>query len=172
MWRKQDEPKPSPPTPDVVVPTPVPPQSSEPQARESRATGGSVSEAISIKGEISGREDLYVDGEVQGSIHLTDGTVTIGPQGRVTADIEAREILVRGKVTGNLHGRERVQIARTGQATGDIATRRIAIEEGAIFRGRIDVVRGEEARQARSAERATGTADVRPISIRSRDEQL
>lgn len=171
MWRKQDEPKPSPPAPDLGVSAPSSPPSHEPLPRESRAAVGNVTEGISIKGEITGREDLYIDGEVEGSIHLTDGNVTVGPKGRVTADIEAREILVRGKVKGNLRGHERVQIARTGEAAGEITTRRIALEEGAVFRGRIEVVHGEEARRTRATEKATGTEDVRPISIRAKEGQ-
>ncbi len=169
MWRKQDEPKPSPPAPDPVVSASRPSPSHELLPGESRAAVGNVTEGLSIKGEITGREDLFIDGEVEGSIHLTDGNVTVGPKGRVTADIEAREIIVRGKVKGNLHGRERVQISRTGEAAGEISTRRIAIEEGAVFRGKVAVVRGEEARHGRAAERATGTEDVRPITIRAKE---
>lgn len=108
---------------------------------------------------------------MQGSIRLTDGNVTIGPKGRVTAEIEAREIIIRGKVSGKLRGRERVQILRTGEASGDIVTRCIAIEEGAVFRGTIDVVRGEEARPGRSAGKASGTEHVRPISVHAKEGQ-
>jgi len=171
MWRKQDEPKPSPPVPDLGISAPGSPSSHESLPRESRAAVGNVTEGISIKGEITGREDLYIDGEVEGSIHLADGNVTVGPKGRVTADIEAREILVRGKVKGNLRGRERVQIGSTGEAAGEIATRRVAIEEGAVFQGRIEVVRGEEARRTRANEKATRTEDVHPVSIRAKEGQ-
>ncbi len=171
MWRKQDEPKPSPSVPDLAMPPSVSPASPELPPRESRAAIANITEAVSIKGELTGRDDLYIDGEVQGSIRLTDGNVTIGPNGRVTAEIEAREIIIRGKVSGKLHGRERVQILRTGEATGGIVTRRIAIEEGAVFRGTIDVVRGEEARPGRAAGKATGTEDVQPISVHAKEGQ-
>ncbi len=172
MWRKQDEPKPSSPAPDFGVRT----SSEQPRAlgalpAESGSAGGHVSKTISVKGEIVGREDLFIDGEVQGSIHITDGNVTVGPNGRVTADIEAREIVVRGKVDGTLRGHERVQIGRTGQAIGEVVTRRIAIEEGAIFRGKIDVVRAEEARAPLATEVATGTEAVRPVPVRAKDSQ-
>jgi len=100
---------------------------------------------------------------VQGSIHITDGSVTVGPNGRVTADIEAREIAVRGKIKGTLHGRERIQIGRTGQVTGNIVTRRLAVEEGAILSGKVDIARAEEARGSRTA---TGTEAARPVPIR------
>ena len=169
MWRKQEEPKPSSPAPDLVVsPAPEQPRSLSPQAVEPGAAAGNVSKAISIKGEITGREDLFVDGEVQGSIRITDGNVTVGPNGRVTADIEAQEIVVRGKVNGTLRGRERVQIGRTGEVTGDIATRRLGVEEGAIVCGKVDVTRPEESRGARAA---TGTEAVRPVPIRASEPQ-
>ena len=166
MWRKEEH-KPSSPAPDLVVsPAPEQPRSLAAQPIEPGAAAGNVSRAISIKGEVTGREDLFIDGEVQGSIHITDGNVTIGPNGRVTADIEAREIVVRGKVKGSLRGRERVQIGRTGEVAGDILSRRLAVEEGAALSGKVDVARGEEARASRAAGIATGTEALRPVPIR------
>ncbi len=97
--------------------------------------------------------------------------MTIGPNGRVTADIEAREVLVRGKVKGTLHGRERVQIGRTGEVAGNIATHRLSVEEGAILSGKVDVSRAEETRSSRSAEIATGTGAARPVPIRATEPQ-
>ncbi len=171
MWRKQDEPKPSPLAPDLGVPASKSPQSPESLSREPRTAIGNVSEAISVKGEITGQEDLFIDGEVQGTIRISDGNVTVGPKGRVTADIEAREIIIRGKVKGSLRGRERVQIGRTGVATGDVVTRRIAIEEGGIFRGKVELVCAEEARAGSAGEKATGAKAVRPIPIGVKEGQ-
>ena len=169
MWRKQEEPKPSSPASDLVVsPAPEHPRSLAAQPIEPGASAGNVSKAISIKGEITGREDLFIDGEVQGSIHITDGSVTVGPNGRVTADIEAREIAVRGMIKGTLHGRERIQIGRTGQVTGNVVTCRLAVEEGAILSGKVDVSRAEEARSPRTA---TGTGAARPVPIRVTEPQ-
>ncbi len=166
MWRKQEEPKPSSGTSDLVVsPAPEQPRSLGAQPIEPGAVAGNVSKAISIKGEITGREDLFVDGEVHGSIHITEGSVTVGPNGRVTADIEAREIFVRGKVKGSLRGRERVQIGRTGEVSGDISARRLGVEEGAILSGKVDIARGEESR----AGRATGTDALHPVPLRSKE---
>jgi len=96
-----------------------------------------------ITGEITGREDLYIDGEVKGKIRLSDGRVTVGPNGRVSADIQAREIVIRGNVTGNMNGRDRVQIGPTGRATGEFITRLISIEEGAEVHGKVDITREE-----------------------------
>lgn len=157
MWRKQDEPKPSPSSPETVAAPPVAPQATPTLPRESPAPPGSISETLRIKGEITGQEDLYIDGEVEGSIRIPDGSVIVGPKGRVTSDIEAREIVVQGKVKGTLQGRERVQIGRTGEACGQVLTRRIALEEGAVFQGKVEIVRSQEARKTRAAERRTDT---------------
>lgn len=111
-----------------------------------------ISQGINIKGEIHGREDLFVDGTLQGKIHITDGIVTIGPNGRVNAEIDAREIVVRGEVTGTLKAKERVQIWSSGRAIGDVQTRRIAIEDGAVLRGRVEILQQkDELRGARPA---------------------
>lgn len=168
MWRKQDEPKPSSP---ATTPVSELPRSLGAPPEPAGSAAGTLSKSISIKGEVTGREDLFIDGEVQGSIRITDGNVTVGPNGRVTADIEAREIIVRGKVQGSLHGRERVLIGRTGQAAGDVVTRYIIIEEGAILRGKIDVVREEESRSTRAAGKATGTETARAVPLRPKDTQ-
>ncbi len=172
MWRKQDEPKPAPPaTPLVVSPAPEQPSTLAAEPMEPGAATGRVSKAIVIKGEISGEEDLFIDGEVQGSIRLRDGIVTIGPNGRVTADIDAAEIVVRGRVKGALRGRDRVHIGCSAQAAGDVVTRRVAIEEGAIFRGKIEVVGGEEAGDSRTAAAATGTEALRPVAASAKQSQ-
>jgi cytoskeletal protein CcmA (bactofilin family) len=84
-----------------------------------------VTQGIKIKGEVSGREDLVLDGEFEGKIHITDGIFTVGPNARINAEIEAREIIVRGEVIGTLKPRERVQVWSTGRVTGDMETRGI-----------------------------------------------
>ncbi len=168
MWRKQEEYKSSSPAPDLVVsPAPeVPLRAAQPPV-EPAASGGTISKSISIRGDITGREDLFIDGEVQGTIRISEGQVTIGPNGRVSADIEAREIIVRGKVKGTLRGRERVQIRNTGEALGDIVTRRIAIEEGARLRGKVEVTR-EDSQISKVTEMATGTPATRPVPVTSK----
>jgi len=121
-----------------------------------------LTSALVIKGEITGKGDLCIDGEVTGEIRLEDGTVTIGPEGRVRADIQAREIVVRGRVEGNLIGRERVQIGASGQASGNVLTKVISIEEGAELHGEVEVTRGEEHRSPRlvphTSDQQAGTA--------------
>ncbi len=172
MWRKQEEFKPSPPASDLVVsPATHAVRTSVVTAGEPRSSAGNVSKAISIKGQISGSEDLYIDGEVQGTIRLTDGNVIIGPNGQVSADIDAREIVVHGHVKGALHGRERVQIGHSGEVLGDVLTRRIAIEEGAVLRGKVEVTGTETARASRSPETPAGTESLRPVPVRAGDSR-
>jgi len=107
---------------------------------------GHLTISHTIRGEISGREDLYVDGEIEGKVLLEDAKIVIGPNGRVSADVEAREILVLGKVKGNLHGRDSVTIGRTGHVIGDVVTRYISVEDGAQVQGSLDVTRTEDTR--------------------------
>ncbi len=102
-----------------------------------------VSTTLVIKGAITGREDLFIDGDVQGKIRIDGGRVTVGCNGRVTADIEAREITVQGNVRGNLQGQERVRIGPTGCARGNVITRRIFIEEGAELHGTVEITPAE-----------------------------
>jgi len=104
-----------------------------------RAETAHIGKSVLVKGELSGSEDLYVDGEVEGTIELPGHNLTIGPNGRVHATIQAREIVIHGKVSGNIRGIEKVELRRSANVVGDIATQRIAIEEGAYFKGGVDL---------------------------------
>jgi len=103
----------------------------------SRATA-CISQGIKIKGEVTGKEDLFIDGNLEGKLDLIGGSLTIGPNGKVKADIQAREIIVRGSVQGKLNGRDRVQLWNTGSVTGEVQTDRLSIEDGAMFRGKVE----------------------------------
>ena len=97
-----------------------------------------ISQGIKIKGEVTGSEDLFVDGHVDGKLNLANGSLTIGPNGNVKADVHAREVIVRGKIEGKVSGRDRVQLWSTGQVTGEVQTERLAIEDGAVLRGKVE----------------------------------
>lgn len=97
-----------------------------------------LSQGIRIKGEITGSEDLFIDGNVEGKVTFRNAVLTVGPNANVKADIDAREIVVRGRVEGKLDGSERVQIWHTAKVNGDIRSSRIAIEDGAEFRGKVE----------------------------------
>jgi cytoskeletal protein CcmA (bactofilin family) len=92
---------------------------------------------IKIKGEISGHGDFFLDGEFEGLIRLTGGTFTVGSNARVSAEIEAREVVIRGEVIGSLKSCERVHIWSTGKLTGDMETRGIVIEDGAVLHSKV-----------------------------------
>lgn len=102
-----------------------------------------IGKSVFIKGELSGSEDLYLDGEVEGSIELRGHSIIIGPNGRVRANVHARDIIVHGKIDGNLYGAEKVELKKSAILAGDIFTQRIAIEDGAYFKGGIDIQKTE-----------------------------
>jgi cytoskeletal protein CcmA (bactofilin family) len=100
-----------------------------------------VGTGLRIKGELSGKEDLLVEGTVEGPIHLADHRLTVGPSGKLTSDVVAREIIVHGNVKGNLRASERIEIMKNGSVVGDLTTARILIEDGASFKGSIEIER-------------------------------
>jgi cytoskeletal protein CcmA (bactofilin family) len=109
-------------------------------AEQMRSNGQShIHSGLTIKGEISGNEDLVADGNVEGPITLTDAILTIGESGSVKGNLAAKEIIVHGSVTGNVTARERVVISSKGSIVGDIVTSRIAIEDGARCKGSIEI---------------------------------
>ncbi|MBI1951457.1 MAG: polymer-forming cytoskeletal protein [Acidobacteria bacterium] len=107
-----------------------------------------IGPSIMIKGELQGDEDLTIDGRVEGKIELRDHNLTIGPNGKIKADLHANTIVIAGDVQGNAHAKERVEIAPTGRLTGDIASPRITIADGAHFKGSVDMERADAARKA------------------------
>jgi cytoskeletal protein CcmA (bactofilin family) len=144
-------------TQSVPAPVPVSPRAA-----------ACISQGIKIKGEITGSEDLFVDGQVDGQLNLTNGSVTIGPNGRVKADVNAREVIVRGQVEGKVTGRDRVQLWSTGQLSGEVQTDRLAIEEGAVLHGKIEAGKlPTKAREARAAS-AAPTAEKSPDALFAR----
>lgn len=143
MWRKQADAQPSPVA--TEPPSPYSPGTSPALERAPAAIPSVSSEAtrltqgISVKGEFKGEGDMYIDGEVEGKIRLGKSVVTVGPNGRVSADIEAREILVQGVVQGKLQGSDRVVLGRSSRVNGDVTTQHIVIEDGAQFRGQVEM---------------------------------
>jgi cytoskeletal protein CcmA (bactofilin family) len=98
-----------------------------------------IGRSVVIKGEISGSESLYVDGRIEGTVSFADNRVTIGRNGVVAANITAREVVIMGKVTGNIECSDRVDIRSEGSLTGDIVSQRISIEDGAMLKGAVQV---------------------------------
>jgi cytoskeletal protein CcmA (bactofilin family) len=120
-----------------------------------------IGKSLVIKGEVTGSESLYIDGRVEGSINLSGNRVTIGRNGVVAANISAREIVVLGKVRGNLTASDRVDIRSDGSLTGDVVAARISIEDGAFFKGGIDIRKAGSA-NAKPEEAAKSVAATAP----------
>jgi cytoskeletal protein CcmA (bactofilin family) len=169
MWRKPEDSKPvSPASEHPATPARVdPPVRSVAglTAEVVQPSGGVVTSTLLIKGEIQGREDLYIDGEVQGTIRLSEGRVTVGPHGKISADVDAREIVVRGKVKGALNARDRVEVGRTGEIRGNIGTSRLAIEEGAQIHSKVEITRPAESQTSRSAVKSPGATPSVPQTV-------
>ena len=102
-----------------------------------------ISQGIRIKGEVTGSESLYVDGRIEGTISFKDHRVTVGRNGVVTANIAAREVVIMGKVTGNVECSDRVDIRSEGSLTGDVVSQRISVEDGAMLRGSVQLTPSE-----------------------------
>jgi cytoskeletal protein CcmA (bactofilin family) len=174
MWKKEDvksqglpENAPGSPANSPVPISSVPRESSAGIPVSSHASA-CISQGIRIKGEVTGSEDLFVDGHVEGKLNLSNGSLTVGPNGEVKADIFAREVIVRGRVDGKIVGREKIQLWSTGNVAGDLQTERLMIEDGAVLRGRVEIETGkpiDKHTEARSA--AAGTAKGGAVSLSS-----
>src|ERR1700685_461014 len=113
--------------------------SSTSPASPAAADQATIGKSLVVKGEVTGSESLYIDGKVEGSINLPGNRVTVGRNGQVAANIMAREIVVLGKVRGNCQASDRIDIRSEGSLTGDVVAARIPIEDGAFFKGGIDI---------------------------------
>jgi cytoskeletal protein CcmA (bactofilin family) len=147
MWKPTNPNSPTPSTPEPqrpAAPTPTTSYDPAPATAPRNATlnttdQATIGKSLVIKGEVTGSESLYIDGRVEGSINLPGNRVTVGKNGVVNANINAREVVVLGKVRGNLTASDRVDIRTEGSLTGDVVAQRISIEDGAFFKGGIDI---------------------------------
>ena len=132
-----------------------------PEPPESTQRGqASIGKAVKINGQIYSKEDLYVDGDVEGTIELQEHRLTIGPNGKVHSSVKAREVVVLGTLHGNVETRDRIHIRKDAKLVGDIRTARIEIEDGAYFKGNIDIVRTEPKPNAQPKPQAVAPAAV------------
>jgi len=153
MWKRDDAAKPSAPAGQTPAPAQ---QSHAPQTAESTsrpAVAGdtqrgqernvvNIGKSVVIKGELNGSEDLTIEGQVEGKIELRQNVLTIGSNARIKAQVFAKSVIILGEVTGNVSASEKVDIRDNGSVDGDIAAPRVAIAEGAHFRGSIDMQKG------------------------------
>lgn len=152
MWKRDESVKPTPPPP--APPAPVAPQATAPP----KPTGEvrpqierdkvNIGKSVVIKGELSGSEDLTIEGNVEGKIELRENILTIGPNGKIRAEVFAKAVVVLGEVVGNVTASEKVDIRDNGSVDGDIISPRVAIAEGAHFRGSVDMQRAGAAKPA------------------------
>src|SRR5271155_3028518 len=120
--------------------------------------------SLHIKGEITGNEDLQIDGSVEALVQLDDRKLTVGASARVTADLVAREVIVYGNVKGNLRARDRIEIKKDGSVVGDLTTARIMIEDGAYFKGSIEIDKTGDAADGKSSASFAKQASRSPVT--------
>jgi cytoskeletal protein CcmA (bactofilin family) len=166
MWKPNQTgsitPNPTPEPPRVAPPAPPVEAPSRPPA----VTGeqATISKGLIIKGDITGSESLFIDGKVEGSVNLPGNRVTVGRNGQVAANITAREIVVLGKVKGNVSASDRVDIRAEGSLSGDVAAARISIEDGAFFKGGIDIKK-PDAKPAAAPSPAPSAPTPEPVKV-------
>src|SRR5580692_2125195 len=157
MWnRRKDEefalkPASAPPTSSALakegIPmSTLPGRTNDPHFDNPRGGSAVLGKSVIVKGQIFSREDLTIDGEVEGTVELQEHRLTVGPNGKVLATVKAREIVVLGTVHGNVEATEKIDIRKEAKLVGDIKTARIVIEDGAYFKGNIDIVRTDASR--------------------------
>lgn len=154
MWKRDEAVKPPAPAPAPPA-APATPVAATSPVHDQRAAGGrdvvNIGKSVVIKGELAGSEDLTIEGHVEGKIELKDHVLTIGPNGRIKAAVFAKSVIVLGEVVGNVTASEKVDIRDKGSVDGDIISPRVAIAEGAHFRGSVDMKRGATPSQAQPA---------------------
>jgi cytoskeletal protein CcmA (bactofilin family) len=178
MWnkRREDEmPRPVPPPASGMPAGPVAPNpvevkkeatvvSSMPVGRiepePSRGGSATIGKAVKIVGQIYSKEDLFVDGDLEGTVEAMEHKLTIGPNGTVHASVKAREVVALGTIQGNVEAADKIEIRKDAKLVGDIKTARIIIEDGAYFKGSIDIVKPEPARVTAKPQPATAAAPV------------
>src|SRR5664280_1185496 len=183
MWNKKREDEPPPPSYTPTPPAPPANQvsvnkpvevrketstvSSMPPARieaEPRGGAATIGKAVKVVGQIFSREDLYVDGEVEGTVEALEHKLTIGPNGTVRATIKAREVVALGAIHGNVEATDKIEIRKDAKLTGDIRTARIIIEDGAYFKGSIDIVKPEPVKVAPKTQASAPAAQAVPAA--------
>jgi cytoskeletal protein CcmA (bactofilin family) len=135
----------------------------------SSSDGGTIGKSLVIKGEVSGSESLYIDGRIEGSINLPGNRVTVGRSGTVAAVVSAREVVVEGKIIGNVNAADRLHVRSEGSLTGDVSAQRISIEDGAFFKGQIDIRTSNEPVEKTQPRPATREHELQNGDIRELD---
>jgi len=157
-WKKSDKDNPPTQTPIQPQPQPSTPQSQPPSSKEQALIGSS----IKIEGSLSGGENLFVEGQIDGKIELDQHNVTIGTNGRIKADIHGRSIVVMGDVKGNLYGSEQIILQKSSKVRGNLFATRVSLEDGADFKGSIDMT-SKAAVEAKPLQKDTTSVEAKPL---------
>jgi cytoskeletal protein CcmA (bactofilin family) len=163
MWKRDEavkpvQPAPAAPTPIVHTPEVAAPRSET--TRHSERDTVNIGKSVIIKGDLSGSEDLTIEGQVEGKIELRQNVLTIGPNGKIKAAVFAKAVIVQGEVVGDITATERVDIRDAGSVDGDLSAPRIAIADGAHFRGSIDMQKGHA--KPADVKGSTGPTEIKP----------
>jgi cytoskeletal protein CcmA (bactofilin family) len=166
MWKRDESVKPTPPTapapaaPPLTTPpdSPAPRSTTDVRVTQIERDKVNIGKSVVIKGELSGSEDLTIEGHVEGKIQLKENVLTIGPNGKIKAEVFSKAVIVLGEVVGNVTASEKVDIRDNGSVDGDIVSPRVAIAEGAHFRGSVDMQRGAAKPGAVASKPATQAA--------------
>jgi cytoskeletal protein CcmA (bactofilin family) len=166
MWKKEDVKSQGVPENSTAPVAAVSPITSSATTRDndsalpvSSRAAACISHGIRIKGEVTGSEDLFIDGHLEGKLNLGNSSLTVGPNGEIKADIYAREVIVRGRVDGKIVGREKIQLWSTGNVAGDLQTERLTIEDGAVLRGKVEIETGKPVRTLEPRAAAAGATN-------------
>ena len=178
MWKRDEAAKPATPAQPAPSSAPVTPAAPAPATEAARTQPittvdthrglektVNIGKSVIIKGELNGSEDLTIEGQVEGKIELRQNVLTIGPNGKIKAQVFAKSVIILGEVTGNVTATEKVDIRDNGSVDGDIAAPRVAIAEGAHFRGSIDMQRtGAKAGEGKGGEARTEQKAAAPAA--------
>jgi cytoskeletal protein CcmA (bactofilin family) len=126
-----------------------------------------IGKSVVIKGELSGSEDLYIDGTVEGTIQLQGNNLVVGPNGHVHADVSAKVVVIQGKLEGNIQASERAELRKSAVIVGDIVTQRIAMEDGAYVKGKVEILRDVTKPNSQPAARPEAQVDARTAAVGS-----
>jgi len=118
-----------------------------------------IGKSVIVRGELSGNEDLFLDGDLEGTITLTESRLTLGPNARVKADLKVRDLIVLGHLTGNVRASGRIELRQSAMVSGDIFASRLSIEESAIIKGRVELVSTTSPAPASAAAASSSTSD-------------
>jgi cytoskeletal protein CcmA (bactofilin family) len=177
MWKRDESVKPA--TPSVPAPAvpavpaaSMPPAASERRTQQLQGENVNIGKSVFIKGELSGSEDLTIEGNVEGKIELKENILTIGPNGKINAEVFAKAVIVLGVVVGNVTASEKVDIRDNGSVDGDITSPRVAIAEGAHFRGSVDMQRAGTKPAAAPAAKSAATPAPAPTPAPAQGQKV